>query len=284
MLPILRCEANWDYVPFMKTRIALAAPGKKTRLSRQPTDAEGGSDGKEEAIQRTEELRHRLRGLQERFYAEGKRGLIVVFQAMDTGGKDGAIRSLFTGLDPAGVDVTGFKGPNSNELAHDYLRRIHMAVPPRGKIGVWNRSHYEDVLAVRVRRLVPEAVWSRRFSHINDFERMLVDEGMVFVKYFLHISRETQKKRLEERLADPSKHWKFDPSDLEDRERWDDYEKAYEDVFDKCSTPWAPWRIVPADRKWARNLALMEDFVAILEGLDPRPPMAKFDLSRIVIE
>lgn len=268
----------------MKTRITRCAEGRKVRLSRLPTDAEGSSESKEEAVLRTEFLRPRLRELQERFYAEGRRGLIVVFQAMDTGGKDGAIRSLFTGLDPAGVDVTGFKGPNSAELAHDYLRRIHQQVPARGKIGVWNRSHYEDVLAVRVRRLVPDEVWQRRFGHINDFERMLVDEGMTIVKYFLHISHETQKKRLEERLADPSKHWKFDPSDLEDRTHWDDYQHAYEDVFEKCSPAWAPWRIVPADRKWARNLALMEDLVGVLEALDPHPPAAKFDLSKIVID
>lgn len=268
----------------MKTSIETCAAGRKVRLSRIPTDAEGSAEGKEAAIERVETLRPRLRELQERFYAEGRRGLVVVFQAMDTGGKDGAVRALFNGLDPAGVEVTGFKGPNSAELAHDYLRRVHLAVPARGKIGVWNRSHYEDVLAVRVRRLVPDEVWRRRFGHINDFERMLVDEGMVVVKYFLHISRETQRKRLEERLADPSKHWKFDPSDLEDRARWDDYQRAYEEVLETCSTPWAPWRVVPADRKWARNLALMEDFVQILEGLDPRPPAAKFDLSRITID
>jgi len=266
----------------MNTKTLICPVGKKVRLDRIPTDAEGNASGKEAAIHRTESLRARLRDLQERLYAEGRRGIVVVFQAMDTGGKDGAIRALFTGLDPAGVDVTGFKSPNSAELSHDYLRRVHQAVPARGKIGVWNRSHYEDVLPVRVRHLAPEDVWSRRFGHINDFERMLVDEGMLVVKYFLHISHETQKKRLEE--ADPSKHWKFEPADLEDRLHWNDYQKAYEDVFEKCGTPWAPWRIVPADRKWARNLALMEDFVGILEGLDPQPPPAKFDLSKIVID
>ena len=267
----------------MKTKAILCEPGKKIRLDRIPTDAEGGSDTKQETLERTESLRIRLRGLQEKFYAEGKRGLIVVFQAMDTGGKDGAVRGLFNGIDPAGLEVTGFKGPNSFELSHDYLRRIHNAVPPRGKIGVWNRSHYEDVLAVRVRKLVPDEVWKRRFGHINDFERMLVDEGMVVAKYFLHISHDIQRKRLEERLADPTKHWKFDPSDLEDRLLWDDYQHAYEDVLEKCSTSWAPWKIIPADRKWARNLALMEDMVQLLERLDPKPPAAKFDLSKIEI-
>ncbi|HNY29722.1 MAG TPA: polyphosphate kinase 2 family protein [Fibrobacteria bacterium] len=267
----------------MKTKVIVCEPGKKVRLDRIPTDAEGSSEAKEQGIARTEELRPKLRSLQERFYAEGRRGLVVVFQAMDTGGKDGAVRNLFTGVDPAGVDVTGFKSPTSAELAHDYLWRLHQRVPSRGKIGVWNRSHYEDILAVRVRRLVPDEVWKRRFGHVNDFERMLTDEGFVVVKYFLHISRDTQKKRLEERLADPSKHWKFDPSDLEDRELWSEYHDAYEDVFEKCSTAWAPWRIVPADRKWARNLALMEDMVSILEELDPRPPASKFDLSKITI-
>ncbi|MEN9306518.1 MAG: hypothetical protein RL173_450 [Fibrobacterota bacterium] len=268
----------------MKTKAILCEPGKKVRLDRIPTDAEGNSDLKMEAIARVEELRPKLRNLQERLYAEGKRGLIAVFQAMDTGGKDGAVRNLFTGVDPAGVEVTGFKGPSSHELAHDYLWRIHGQVPTRGTIGVWNRSHYEDVLAVRVRKLVPDEIWKRRYGHINDFERMLTDEGMVVVKYFLHISHDTQKKRLEERLADPTKHWKFDPSDLEDRLLWNEYQHAYEDVFEKCSTAHAPWKIIPADRKWARNLALMEDMVQILERMDPRPPAAKFDLSKISID
>lgn len=267
----------------MKTKAILCEPGKKIRLDRVPTDAEGDADSKQAAIERTDALRVRLRCLQEKLYAEGKRGLIVVFQAMDTGGKDGAVRGLFNGVDPAGLEVTGFKGPNSFELSHDYLWRIHNAVPPRGKIGVWNRSHYEDVLAVRVRRLVSDDVWKRRFGHINDFERMLTDEGMVVAMYFLHISHDTQRKRLEERLADPTKHWKFDPADLEDRLLWDEYQHAYEDVLEKCSTPWAPWKIIPADRKWARNLALMEDMVQLLDKLDPKPPAAKFDLSKIEI-
>jgi len=268
----------------VKTKIHLCEPGKRVRLDRLPTDPENGSETKLEAMERTEALRLVLRDLQERLYAEGRRGLIVIFQAMDTGGKDGAVRSLFAGLDPAGVDVTGFKGPNSSELAHDYLWRVHQRVPARGKIGVWNRSHYEDVLAARVRRLVPEEVWKRRFGHINDFERMLSDERMVVVKYFLHIGRDIQKKRLEERLADPSKHWKFDPADLEDRLHWDDYQRAYEEVLERCSTEWAPWRVVPSDRKWARNLALAEDLVEVLRGLDPCPPPSRYDLSRIVIE
>ena len=268
----------------MKTKAVICLPGKKTRLDRIPTDVELTSDTKAESIALVDEiLRPRLRQLQERFYAESKRGLIVVFQAMDTGGKDGAVRSLFAGLDPAGVHVTGFKGPTSAELSRDYLWRIHQQVPSRGMIGVWNRSHYEDILAVRIRKLVSEDVWKKRFDHINDFERMLTDEGMVIVKYFLHISHDTQRKRLQERLADPSKHWKFDPSDLEDRLHWDEYQRAYEDILDKCSTPWAPWKVVPADRKWARNLALMEDLVAVLEKLDPKPPPAKFDLSKVVI-
>jgi len=269
---------------WIKTKVHICVAGKKVRLDRLPTDSENGSVGKLEAVERTESLRLVLRDLQERLYAEGRRGVIAIFQAMDTGGKDGAVRSLFNGLDPAGVEVTGFKGPNSSELAHDYLWRIHQRVPARGKIGVWNRSHYEDVLAVRVRKLVPEDTWKKRFSHINDFERMLSDEGMVLVKYFLHISHDTQKKRLEERLADPSKHWKFDPADLEDRLLWDHYQKAYEDVLERCSTDWAPWRVVPADRKWARNLALAEDLVGVLQGMDPRAPASRFDLSKIVIE
>ena len=269
----------------MKTKAVICLPGKKTRLDRIPTDVELTSDTKVEAIALVEEiLRPRLRQLQERFYAESKRGLIVVFQAMDTGGKDGAVRSLFAGLDPAGVHVTGFKGPTSAELSRDYLWRIHQQVPSRGMIGVWNRSHYEDILAVRIRKLVSEEVWRKRYDHINDFERMLTDEGMVIVKYFLHISHDTQRKRLQERLGDPSKHWKFDPSDLEDRKHWDEYQRAYEDILEKCSTPWAPWKVVPADRKWARNLALMEDLVAVLEKLDPKPPPAKFDLSKVVID
>jgi PPK2 family polyphosphate:nucleotide phosphotransferase len=224
-----------------------------------------------------EELTLRLRGLQELLYAEGKHRLLVVLQAIDTGGKDGVIRHVFRSVNPQGVKVASFKAPTRAELARDYLWRIHAEVPARGEIRIFNRSHYEDVLAVRVRELAPPEVWERRYGHLNGFERMLADEGVTILKFFLHISKEEQRERLQSRLDDPEKRWKFDPGDLEDRKLWDEYHEAFEAMLSRTSTPWAPWYVVPANSKWYRNLVVARVLVEALEGLEMRFPEAGVD-------
>lgn len=229
-------------------------------------------------------LNKRLSALQQRLWAGGERSLLVVIQAMDTGGKDGTIRRVLSGVNPQGVDVHGFGVPSELELAHDYLWRVHARTPADGRIGVFNRSHYEDVLVVRVLNLVPQQRWARRFKHIRAFEQMLVDEGTAIVKIMLNISRDEQKERLEARLADPSKMYKFNPGDLATRARWDDYMGAYEEAIVETSTESAPWFVVPADRKWYRNLAVSKILVEALEGLDLAFPDPDFDPSTIVIE
>ncbi|MEP7065301.1 MAG: polyphosphate kinase 2 family protein [Gemmatimonadota bacterium] len=223
---------------------------------------------------KTEKLRVRIDELQNALYAESKRALLVVLQARDAGGKDGTIRRVFTSVNPQGCSVSAFKAPTHTELAHDYLWRVHAVVPSRGMIGIFNRSHYEDVLAVRVHKLVPKKVWKERYDQINDFERMLTDNGVTILKFFLHISKEEQRVRLSDRLTDPSKNWKFQAGDLDERELWDEYTRAYEDVFRKCSTKFAPWFLVPADRKHARDYLVLEKIVSTLEGMDPKYPTA----------
>jgi len=224
-----------------------------------------------------EELTQRLRQLQELLYAEGKHRVLVVLQATDTGGKDGVIRHVFRSVNPQGVKVTSFKAPSSRELSRDYLWRVHHEVPARGEIRIFNRSHYEDVLVVRVRGLAPQEVWERRYRHINEFERMLTDEGTTILKFFLHISRDEQAARLRSRLEDPEKHWKFNPGDIEDRKLWPHFQEAFEAMLDRTSTPWAPWYVVPSDSKWYRNLIVARILVQTLESLDMRYPEPDFD-------
>jgi PPK2 family polyphosphate:nucleotide phosphotransferase len=219
-------------------------------------------------------LRARLDELQNALYAESKRSVLVVLQARDAGGKDGTIRRVFSSVNPQGCTVTAFKRPTPIELAHDYLWRVHAAVPPRGMIGIFNRSHYEDVLAVRVHELVPKKVWKSRYDEINEFERMLTNNGVAILKFYLHISKEEQRARLCERLTDKSKNWKFEEADLGERDLWSDYTKAYIDVFRKCSTKFAPWFIVPADRKHARDYLVLEKIVSTLEAMNPQYPHA----------
>jgi PPK2 family polyphosphate:nucleotide phosphotransferase len=219
-----------------------------------------------------EELNERLGAAQAMLAASGKQALLVVLQGRDTAGKDGTIRNVFSACNPQGCRVTAFAAPSARELSHDYLWRVHAAAPPRGYIGIFNRSHYEDVLAARVRGLVPESVWSHRYRHIAEFERMLVDEGTVVLKFFLHISRGEQARRLRKRLEKPEKNWKFDQKDLEDRLRWNAYTLAYRDAFRATSTAWAPWYVVPADDKKARNYFVADTIVRALESLDLRPP------------
>ncbi len=237
-------------------------------------------DGKDELNR----LNRCLEELQELLYAEDKHRILVVLQGMDTSGKDGTIRHVFEGVNPQGVRVASFKVPTREELAHDYLWRVHKQVPGNGQIVIFNRSHYEDVLVVRVHALAPESVWSRRFDQINNFERMLAEEGTTIVKFFLHIDLDEQKERLQARLDEPHKRWKFNLADLRERKRWSEYIRAYEDVLSRTSTDWAPWYIVPANRKWFRNLVVGRTLVDLLESLEMQYPRPAEDLENIVIE
>ncbi len=225
-----------------------------------------------------------MRDLQYRLWAEGGRSVLVVLQGMDTAGKDGTIRHVFGALNPQGVCVEGFKQPTPEELAHDYLWRIHRKTPARGRIVVFNRSHYEDVLVVRVHGLVPEAVWQRRYEEINAFERLLAGSGTTILKVFLHISKDEQKERLQARLDDPAKRWKFSAGDLAERKRWGEYQTAYTEALSRCSTEHAPWFVVPADRKWYRNWVVSSIVRRALERLDPQPPEAEFDPATVEID
>jgi PPK2 family polyphosphate:nucleotide phosphotransferase len=240
-------------------------PGTKINLAKIDTAADGGLS-KSDGVQRTAKLLGRLDDLQQELYAASVHSVLVVLQGMDTSGKDGAIRKVFSGVNPQGCLVTPFKAPNDVELAHDYLWRVHRRTPAKGMIGVFNRSHYEDVLIVRVHDLVPRRVWKRRYDQINDFERLLVDDGTIVCKFFLHISKHEQEQRLRAREQDVAKAYKLSPDDWRERDRWDDYVAAYEEALRRCSTPEAPWTIVPADRKWYRNLAIAEALVGRLES------------------
>lgn len=259
-------------------------PGHAADLAaRDPGEHTLASGGKAEGKAAAAALNDRLEQLQEVFYADGRHRLLVVLQAMDSGGKDGTIRHVFDGVNPQGVKVASFKRPTPLDLAHDYLWRVHPHVPGDGEIVIFNRSHYEDVLVVRVHSLVAAEVWGRRYQHINDFERMLADEGTTIVKFFLHISPQEQADRLQARIDDPTKQWKFAKGDLAERARWDDYMAAFEDAITATSTEWAPWYVVPADRKWYRNLVVGSVLVDTIEALDPRYPPPEEDLSGLVV-
>ncbi|MCE2402558.1 polyphosphate kinase 2 family protein [Candidatus Poribacteria bacterium] len=224
-------------------------------------------------------LHKQMLKLQELLYAESQHALLIILQGMDTCGKDGTIRKVMAGINVQGCDVVNFKVPSADEVSRDFLWRAHKAVPQKGKIGIFNRSHYEDVLVVRVHDLVPKSVWKQRYQQINDFEKMLVENGTVVLKFFLHISKDEQKERLESRINDPSKHWKITEADIRERAYWDDYMQAYEAVLQKCSTDWAPWYIIPANKKWYRNLVITERIVETLEGLDMKFPKPTSDVS-----
>jgi PPK2 family polyphosphate:nucleotide phosphotransferase len=226
----------------------------------------------------------RIDELQYLMYAEHRRALLVVLQGMDGSGKDGTIRHVMTGFNPQGCRVTPFKAPTPEELAHDFLWRMHHAVPGKGDVAIFNRSHYEDVLVVRVHELVPAPVWKRRYDQINDFERYLAENDVVIVKFFLHISKDEQKQRLERRLEDSTRQWKVSLSDFEERKRWKEYQRAYEDAITKCNAKEAPWYVVPADKKWFRNLAVSQVLVETLEALDMRFPKPTVDLKRITLD
>lgn len=258
----------------------LLKPGKRARLRDKDAGRTFGWE-KEGALEALEANRERLRDLQYKLYADGRFAVLVVLQAIDGGGKDGTVRGVFTAFNPQGCTVTSFKAPSAEELKHDYLWRIHKNVPPRGDVGVFNRSHYEDVLVVRVDNLVPKETWRARYDQINDFERLLTSNNVHVVKFFLQISKDEQRKRFEERVNDPKKQWKFSPEDLEKRKQWKDYQEAFEDALTRCSTKWAPWHVVPADRNWFRNLAVSQVMVTELEKLPLQFPKPRFDPSKI---
>lgn len=258
--------------------------GSKVKLDkRDPADKKLAPD-KEAGKARFAELNTRLEQLQEVLYAQGRHKLLVVFQAMDTAGKDSSIRHIFDRTNPQGVKVASFKKPTSEELGHDYLWRVHKHTPKSGEIAIFNRSHYEDVLVVRVHDLVPKARWTRRYEHIRNFEQLLVDEGTTVLKFFLHISLDEQKERLQDRLDQPHKHWKFAKADLAERKLWPTYMGVYEDAMSETSTDDAPWFVIPANRKWYRNLVISEILVESLEGLNMSYPPAEDGLDDLIID
>ena len=222
----------------------------------------------------------KLGELQKVFYADGRRALLIILQGRDASGKDGVVGTVIGACNPSGVRVSSFKAPTPLELAHDFLWRIHYVMPEKGMMGIFNRSHYEDVLVVRVRELVPESVWSKRYDQINDFERMLTENGTVILKFFLHVSHAEQSDRLRERVEDPTKNWKFNAGDLDERKLWDNYTEAYRDALRKCSTEWAPWYLVPADSNKARNYLIAKRIVKTLESMDLEYPKPKSDLKQ----
>ena len=247
-------------------------PGSVPGLDKPNPEIRIGAPLKQDGLDQLREQVERLGALQMKLAAEATRAVLVVLQGMDASGKDGTIRHVFTGVNPQGCRVVSFDVPTKNELAHDYLWRVHAQCPTRGEIAIFNRSHYEDVVAVRVRGLVPKRVWKRRYEHIRGFERMLTDEGTTVLKIFLQVSRDEQGLRLQERLDDPEKRWKFRAGDLDDRKLWDDYMAAYEDAIRETSTEWAPWFVVPADHNWVRNLAVAEILVDALDRLHLQLP------------
>jgi PPK2 family polyphosphate:nucleotide phosphotransferase len=262
----------------------LVKPGSKVALKHIDPASSGPYQGPDDVEAPLAEQLKELAKLQNLLYAENRRSLLIILQGMDTSGKDGTIKHVMSGLSPLGVQVKAFKAPTEEELAHDFLWRVHQAVPRHGFIGIFNRSHYEDVLVVRVHDLVPRKVWKTRYRQINDFEQMLTKNGIVILKFFLHISKAEQKRRLEDRLHDPTRYWKFSLDDVKEREYWSVYRKAYEAALAKCSTEWAPWHIVPADHKWYRNLVIAERIVQSLRDLDMKYPEPTVDLSQVSID
>ena len=268
----------------MKSRYRVD-PGTRLDLSRfDAGDSSAFPGGKGEVKEVFQKLNGRLEELQEMLWATSRHKVLVVLQGMDTSGKDGTIRHVFDGVNPLGVRVASFKAPTPEELDHDFLWRVHPEVPGRGELVIFNRSHYEDVLAVRVRELAPPEVWKARYDQINDFERLLSETGTTILKFFLHIDQKEQKERLQARLDDPTKRWKFRKGDLEDRKLWKEYTEAYEEALSRTSTKHAPWYVVPANKKWYRNLVVATILVDALEKLDMRYPEPEEDLDGIVIE
>lgn len=269
----------------MKLRSALRVkPGSRVKLSDWDPDATPGYRDRNVAEKTLVTDLARIDALQYRLYAEHQRALLIVLQGMDASGKDGVVRHVMAGFNPEGCDVWPFKAPTTEELDHDFLWRIHRAVPPRGGIAIFNRSHYEDVLIVRVREMAPREVWKARYDQINAFEQHLVDNGVTVIKFFLHISKAEQKRRLQARLDDPTRQWKFNPGDLEERKHWKEYVEAYEAALTRCSTDAAPWFIIPANHKWYRNSAVASLVIETLEDMDPKLPKVKIDPRKFKID
>ena len=266
------------------SKALLVDPGKKFKIAEIDANSTPGAKNKPEALDRTAKHLKVMSDLQYRLYAEGKRSLLIVLQGIDAGGKDGTIRHVMEAFNPLSTEVTAFKVPDGAERRHDYLWRVHKALPEHGQIGIFNRSHYEDVLVVRVHDLVPKETWKKRYRHINEFERMLTDSGTVILKFFLYISKDEQKKRFEERLADPTKNWKFSMGDLKERQQWDTYMEAFEAALTECSTPWAPWYLIPANKKWYRNLAISEIITETLDGMNLHFPNVEIDPAAVRID
>jgi len=258
-------------------------PGERVKLKDRDARDKCIFEDEEATRAATADLAKDIDTLQDRLYAEGTRALLVVLQGTDTSGKDGTIRSVFNATGPLGVTVTPFGPPTKTELAHDYLWRVHAACPRRGTIGIFNRSHYESVLVEKVRNLAEKDAVEQRYDQINAFEKLLVENGTTILKFMLHISKDEQKERLQERLDNPKKNWKFNPGDLEDRKLWDEYQDAYETMLHRCSTSWAPWHVIPADRKWVRNAAIASIVKETLEEMNPRYPRAAWKPGEFMI-
>jgi PPK2 family polyphosphate:nucleotide phosphotransferase len=258
-------------------------PGERISLANIDPNASEDYKKKKDITAELEKQRQRIRKLQERLYAENQRSLLIVLQAMDTGGKDGTIKHVFREVNPQGCQVWSFKIPSHEEASHDFLWRYHHRVPQRGMITIFNRAHYEDVLVVRVHELVPENIWRQRYHIINEFEQMLTLSNVTILKFFLHISKDEQKRRLESRLNNPDKQWKFSQNDIKERRLWDKYQKAFEDAISNCSTSYAPWYVVPANKKWYRNLVVARTIADTLEAMNPQYPNGEKGLKKIVI-
>jgi PPK2 family polyphosphate:nucleotide phosphotransferase len=258
-------------------------PGERVTLADIDPNASEDYKKKKDITPELEKHRQRIRKLQERLYAENQRSLLIVLQAMDTGGKDGTIKHVFREVNPQGCQVWSFKIPSDEEASHDFLWRYHHRVPQRGMITIFNRAHYEDVLVVRVHELVPEDIWRQRYHIINEFEQMLTLSNVTILKFFLHISKDEQKRRLESRLNNPDKQWKFSKNDIKERRLWNEYQKAFEDAISNCSTSYAPWYVVPANKKWYRNLVVARTIADTLEAMNPQYPNGEKGLKKIVI-
>jgi PPK2 family polyphosphate:nucleotide phosphotransferase len=266
------------------TKKLMVRPGTKIKLRDWDADDTLGYKRDADSKKLTEKTIEHLDRLQYLFYADNRHALLIVLQGMDAAGKDGTIRHVMSGVNPEGCNVTPFKVPSHEEAQHDFLWRVHKAVPQYGDIGIFNRSHYEDVLVVRVHKMVPKDVWERRYGDINKFETLLHDNNTVILKFFLHISKSEQKKRFEERLSEPDHNWKASPADFKERKYWDEYVRAYEDALSRCSTKHAPWFIIPANHKWFRNLAVSRIVTETLESMKLKFPKPSFDLSKIKIK
>ncbi|MEC4892852.1 MAG: polyphosphate kinase 2 family protein [Oscillatoria sp. PMC 1051.18] len=259
-------------------------PGEKISLAEIDPNQSEDYQTKKDIKKKLKREKKRLATLQERFYAENKRSLLIVLQSMDTGGKDGTIKHVFQGINPQGCRVWSFKTPSQEEASHDFLWRYHQRAPKQGMITIFNRSHYEDVLIVRVKNLVPEEDWRKRYDTINQFEQMLTLDNITVIKFFLHISKDEQKWRLERRLKNMDKRWKFSQNDIQERKYWDEYQAAFEEAINNCSTEYAPWYVIPANKKWYRNLAIARILADTLDAMNPQFPKPEMDLDNIVIQ